>query len=121
MINLSTINQSYKEIKMSTKFKCIKPQHSIAKFLRNKDRSPCGLVVATKSKSGQVTMGWSFTSKADKFDRERAWSIALTRVETGSSASVPRAMLPIMIEVGERAARYFKVDQNDVVINQRDC
>lgn len=90
------------------------PRNTVAKFLRDKRGNPIGLVCATQGPSGDVTVGWSFTAKADRkqgrISKNLAWKIALERAERGTSATCPQALAPIVTEIQERAARYFRVD-----------
>jgi len=90
------------------------PRNVIAKFLRDRKGNPIGLACATQGASGAVTVGWSFTAKADRkpgrISKSRAWQIALDRVVTGTGATCPLALAPVITEVKERAARYFRVD-----------
>jgi hypothetical protein len=90
------------------------PRNVIAKFLRDEKGNPIGLACATQGASGDVTVGWSFTAKADRkpgrISKARAWHIALIRTEQGTGNTCPKALAPIVTEVRERAARYFRVD-----------
>jgi hypothetical protein len=94
------------------------PRHTIGRFLRDKQGNPIGLVCATKDNAGAVSIGWSFTAKADRtqgrVSKSRAWAIALGRVEGGTSARCPHALIPLVNEIVERATRYFKVPQTAV-------
>ena len=94
------------------------PRNVVAKFLRTKDGTPIGLVAATQGASGDVTVGWSLTAKADRkqgrINKNRAWAIALARAEQGTQATVPHSLNPIITEIQERAARYFRVDAGQV-------
>lgn len=90
------------------------PRNTVAKFLRDRKGNPIGLACATQGASGDVTVGWSFVAKADRtpgrISKSQAWRIALGRAENGTSATCPQALSPIVTEVLERAARYFRVD-----------
>jgi len=94
--------------------KSIVPRNVVAKFARDKRGNPIGLVCATQGPSGDVTVGWSFTAKADRkqgrISKAVSWRIALARAEKGTSATCPQALAPIVTEIQERAARYFRVD-----------
>ena len=98
--------------------KSIVPAHALAKFLRDKRGNPIGLVCATKGAAGDVTVGWSFTAKADRnpgrISKTRAWEIALGRAENGTSAALPHVLDPLVDEIRDRAARYFRVPANEV-------
>lgn len=97
------------------------PRNVVAKFLRDKRGNPIGLACATQGASGAVTVGWSFTAKADRksgnINKNRAWAIALDRSVSGTNAVIPLALRPIVNEVADRALRYFKVDRVGVVGN----
>lgn len=90
------------------------PRNAVAKFARDKRGNPIGLVVATQGAAGDVTIGWSFVAKQDRtpgrINKHRAWQIALGRAERGTDAGRPAALAPIVTEIRERAARYFRVD-----------
>jgi hypothetical protein len=90
------------------------PRNTVAKFLRDKRGNPIGLVCATQGAAGDVTVGWSFVAKADRkvgnINKHRAWQIALGRAESGTGAKCPHILAPIVTEIRERAARYFRVD-----------
>ncbi len=95
------------------------PAHVVAKFARLKDGTPIGLVAATKGPTGAVTVSWSFTAKVDRqpgrISKSRAWDIVLSRAVSGSNASIPGVLLPIVQEIKERAVKYFKVSEVQVV------
>lgn len=97
------------------------PRFTVAKFLRDKRGNPIGLACATKGPSGDVTVGWSFTAKADRktgnISKSRAWQIALDRAEKGTSAVIPLALHPVMNEIADRAKKYFKVSRVRIVGN----
>lgn len=90
------------------------PRNTVAKFLRDKQGNPIGLVAATQGASGDVTVGWSFVAKQDRkqgrISKQRSWEIALGRAVNGTDATCPAALDPIVTEIRERAARYFRVD-----------
>lgn len=95
------------------------PRNVVAKFLRLKSGAPIGLVAATKV-DNVVKVSWSFTSKADRkagaITKNRSWQIALNRAITGTDAIIPHALAPVITEVRERAARYFRVAAEDIVV-----
>ena len=94
------------------------PRNVVAKFLRDKRGNPIGLVCATQGPSGDVTLGWSFTAKQDRtpgrISKSKAWQIALGRAEYGTSATCPQSLAPIVTEIQERAARYFRVSGSSI-------
>lgn len=91
------------------------PRNVIAKFLRDEKGNPIGLACATQGASGDVTVGWSFVAKRDRkqgrISKARSWQIALIRAEQGTGNTCPQVLAPIVTEVQERAARYFRVDE----------
>lgn len=91
------------------------PRFTVAKFLRDKRGNPIGLACATKGSSGDVTVGWSFTAKADRkagnISKSRAWQIALDRAVSGTNATIPTDLRPVVTEIADRAKKYFKVDR----------
>ncbi len=96
------------------------PRNTVGRFLRDKRGNPIGLVAAFQGPSGAVTVGWSFTAKADRklgrINKNRAWQIAYERAAVGTSATLPHALKPLVAEIQDRAARYFRVDEVGVAL-----
>jgi len=95
------------------------PRNVVAKFARDKQGNPIGLVCATQDpSSGEVAVGWSFTAKQDRtpgrISKSQAWRIALGRAERGTNARIPQTLVPIVKEIRERAIRYFKISESAV-------
>jgi hypothetical protein len=92
------------------------PRNVVAKFARDKQGNPIGLVCATQGPSGDVTVGWSFTAKQDRtpgrISKSQAWRIALGRAERGTNARIPQTLAPIVNEITERAIRYFRLSSD---------
>jgi hypothetical protein len=64
-----------------------------------------GCIVA----AGKNQVGWSLCHLSlDKFDKERAYQIALNRAVTGSVVPVPHSQREAYNKVVERATRYFR-------------
>jgi hypothetical protein len=90
------------------------PRNTVARHLRDRMGNPIGLAAAFQGPSGDVTVGWAFVAKADRkqgnISKHKSWQIAFGRAIKGTDAKVPHALLPVVAEVQERAARYFRVD-----------
>ncbi len=90
------------------------PRNTVARHLRDSRGNPIGLVAAFQGPSGDVTVGWAFVAKADRkqgnINKNKSWQIAFGRAVKGTDAKIPVALLPIVDEIRERAARYFRVN-----------
>ena len=90
------------------------PRNTVARHLRDSKGNPIGLAAAFQGPSGDVTVGWAFVAKADRkqgnIDKRKSWQIAFGRAVKGTDAKIPAALRPVVEEVTERAARYFRVD-----------
>jgi uncharacterized protein YccT (UPF0319 family) len=97
-----------------TKFKFKVPQHTLAKYLRDKKGNPIGLVVGIKANE-KVAIGWSLLRKTDEFNKATAWAAAVGRANKGTNAQLPYALKPIVKEIKDRATRYFRVPETDIL------
>ena len=91
------------------------PRNTVARHLYDSKGNPIGLAAAFQGPSGDVTVGWAFVAKADRkqgnIDKRKSWQIAFGRAIKGfTDAKIPAALVPVVDEVRERAARYFRVD-----------
>jgi hypothetical protein len=109
---------------MAAKFRFPVPRHTVAKYLRDKRGNPIGLVAAARvsvispdgnSNFEEVSVGWTLLRKGDKFNRSTAWATALGRASRGTRSKLPHALRPIVKEIRERAARYFKIGESAVL------
>ena len=94
------------------------PAQSLVHYVREKNGTPRGVLVAVKTDSsefGERFIGWSYCRKTDRFTKERAIDIAVGRAMAGTALTdlcpslMPRALwrhLPIFIE---RCKKYYKV------------
>jgi hypothetical protein len=96
-------------------FRIPKPEYMVAKYLRDKNKNPIGLVVAMKV-NDRVSIGWSLTHKNDKYDKNKAWATAMGRAATGTKAILPYRLNAIYCEIIDRAARYFKVPEHEIFL-----
>lgn len=94
------------------------PRNTVARHLRDSKGNPIGLAAAFQGASGDVTVGWAFVAKADRkvgsINKLKSWQIAFGRAVKGTDAKIPAALVPVVEEVRQRAARYFRVDAGRV-------
>lgn len=85
--------------------------NSLVQFVRDRKGQPRGLVVATVI-DNEIRLGWSYTNTkaGDRFNKQRAFQIALGRAETGQSERVmtPHSVIKVMNQVAVRAERYYR-------------
>jgi len=88
----------------------------IYQYTKDNRNNPVGVVVALKNANGEVWVGHSRAnrSKGDEFNRDRGLDIALDRALKRSIASIPPSMAEDVLNMANRAARYFKVAMSDV-------
>jgi hypothetical protein len=87
------------------------PQDVLVQYVRDEQRRPVGVLVATS-----VGVGWSYASRYDTFDRELGRTIALGRVYAGTSG---KTQLPYLVaqqlpDFYQRAFDYFFDDRRDL-------
>ena len=86
---------------------------TLIRYVRNKDYSPRGCVVAVFSDvSDGILIGWSLCRKGDTFNKKMARNIALGRAfaEPKVPSKVlwtPRLMISPILHMLERAKRYW--------------
>lgn len=85
----------------------------LLKYERDKHGRPVGVVVAFK-KNGEVLVGWSRChTKLEPFDKHIGINKALNRAVHHNLVDVvgevPRPLLSYLLDIRERAERYFKV------------
>lgn len=84
---------------------------TLTQFVRDRDGQPRGLVVATVIE-GSVRLGWSYThTKAgDRFDKKKAYTIALGRAENGwgDKVTMPHRVANVYELMALRSLKYFK-------------
>lgn len=73
-----------------------------------------GILLAVKSED-KVFVTWSSCSPRDKFDRRLAETIALSRVATGTSHTLPYYMEAEYQDFLERVKVYFKVSPENII------
>lgn len=98
-------------------------------YIRNKKKSPIGMVVAQKDSNGDVYVGWSLCMKNDKFDKDigyvkaamRRYDIRAHKFSPQTHAGVKNGQKNVEIFVPfsayntvtnmvKRAKKYFKVE-----------
>lgn len=84
---------------------------TLKQLVRDRDGQPRGMVVATVI-DDTIRFGWSHTNTkaGDRFDKRRAFTIALGRAENGWGATtqVPVSTTKVLNKMAERAVRYYK-------------
>ena len=89
---------------------------SLVQFVRDRDGQPRGLVVATVI-DDKIRLGWSYanTKAGDRFNKEKAYSIAFGRAENrwGNQVEMPHRVKKVYEKMTDRAVRYFK---NGIVV-----
>jgi len=89
--------------------------NSLIQFVRDRKGQPRGLVVATII-DDEIRLGWSYTNTkaGDRFNKNRAFQIALGRAETGQGNNVvtPHSVRRVMDRIAVRAERYYKCYKN---------
>lgn len=85
--------------KKLTHYKLFKDKHmnsnKIIRYVRTPDGQPLGCVVAI----GHGCVGWSFCRKGDQFTKKMAIQIAESRALIGTSAQMPRSVVPLFNKV----------------------
>lgn len=96
--------------------------NSLVQFVRDRKGQPRGMVVATVI-DNKIRFGWSYTNTkaGDRFDKNRAFQIAIGRAETGQGMSVitPHSVNKVAQQIAVRAKRYYKniSDNNDIPVS----
>lgn len=84
---------------------------TLKQLVRDRKGQPRGMVVSTVI-DGKIRMGWSHTNTkaGDRFDKRRAFTIALGRAENGwgPTTHVPVSTVKVLNKMAERAVRYYK-------------
>ena len=92
----------------------VKDQKILIQYLREKNSIP-GLVIAI----APGIIGWSLCSKHDRYSKEKAFQIALSRAGKASKLNpserdyyyydrIPSTLVEIAARVKERSEKYFK-------------
>lgn len=99
----------------------------LIEYIRDKKNQKKGIVVAglwffgqtVKNPERQVKIGWSLCNEKDRFDKERAMTIAVGRAINGKSAEdcdhLPHTARNPVERMRERALRYFKTENIKIV------
>jgi hypothetical protein len=89
-------------------------------YARTRDRknNPNGIVVALKTKRGQIRFGWSLnnTKAGDVFDMEQGLEIAKKRAIEGSKESIPQSIHNNYTDMVNRGVRYFAKSKSVKVV-----
>ena len=92
----------------------VKDQKILIQYLRKKNSVP-GLVIAI----APGIIGWSLCNKHDRYSKEKAFQIALSRAEKAAKLDpserdfsyydrIPSTLVEIAARVKERSEKYFK-------------
>jgi len=54
-------------------------QTELKSYIRNKKKTPIGMVIVKKNSNGKVSVGWSLCCKKDKYDKETGYVKASNR------------------------------------------
>jgi len=76
----------------------------LVKYVKGKNGHLCGAVVAIDN--GRT--GWSACCPKDRFDKQRALSIATGCAVKGSNTKPPHFITPHLEAMKERSEKYFK-------------
>lgn len=79
----------------------------LIEYIKNRNGQRIGVVIA-KADQNEIQMGWSLCKKGDKFDSERALTIAHGRAINGSVIPLPQTVSPYYLRMAPRAQKYFK-------------
>ncbi len=84
---------------------------------RGKTRNqPVGVIIARRV-DNKVKIGWSLCRRGDHFNKSIAREIADSRIDKGTEAIIPHEVENLTLNgFADRAARYFRVPQNNVEI-----
>jgi len=100
------------------KAECTYPLTVITQYIyrnRNGNRAKAGLLVAfNNGNKDTVKFGYSVCAKSDKFDKDKAWSIAMGRAEKGSGNAYPPSIAKDVRAFKGRVEKYFKGCSNDI-------
>lgn len=84
---------------------------TLKQLVRDRNGQPRGMVVATVI-DGTIRLGWSHTNTkaGDRFDKRKAFIIALGRAENGwgPNKTVPVSTTKVLNKMVDRAVRYYK-------------
>jgi hypothetical protein len=84
---------------------------TLKQLVRDRKGQPRGMVVATVIE-GTIRLGWSHTNTkaGDRFDKRKAFTIALGRAENGwgKNVRVPHNVSKSLDNIVKRAVRYYK-------------
>ncbi len=87
-------------------------QIELVEFVRNRQRQPVGVVVASLAPSNNgnkyFDVGWSRCKRGDTFDRYDGLRIARNRILTGNQDPIPHSLVDACLRMEDRAVRYFK-------------
>ena len=103
-------------------------QTELKSYIRNKKKTPIGMVIAKKNSNGKVSVGWSLCRKTDKYDNEtgyvkashnqymldgHSFTPATYPVKNSSKVSlvfVPHTAYKTVCNMIQRSIKYFKVE-----------
>jgi len=95
---------------------------ALTQFVRDRNGQPRGMVVATVI-DNTICIGWSYTNvkAGDRFDKKKAFIIALGRAENGwsSTVMVPRRVYNVYKRISLRASTYFNISMTHIVFNNK--
>jgi hypothetical protein len=77
--------------------------------VRDRKNQPKGILVAKKTRSGTVKIGYSLTNfkAGDKFDLQAGLNLAINRADKGTTTEVPNSIRNDYLDMVNRACRYF--------------
>ena len=67
-----------------------------------------GVIVAVSDTQSKFKVGWSAVCPKDSFDKELGLKIATERCNTPTKKSIPHDMAPYLVNMQQRAQKYFK-------------
>lgn len=81
----------------------------IAKYVRDENRNPTGLLVILRDTDGQIKAGWSACANGDRFNKVKAQDIAVNRALKGSVTPMPfRIKALFNDQLRQRCQKYFR-------------
>lgn len=89
------------------------PSYTVIQYVRNKDNTPQGVIVALKKGNG-FNIGYSLCNKKDKFDKSLALKIAIGRAQSDFESEkvrmVPQKIKNIVPSFLARCRKYYKLN-----------
>jgi hypothetical protein len=92
------------------------PEKTIIKYLRDKDGSPRGVLIAVRLPDDVVSVNYSLCNKNDKFVKSMGIKIALGRAlrNGDDSHKLPYCMAKEIEAFNLRVEKYFKVSRDRI-------